>query len=292
MDLFSKYQKISIYKLYVFIKLISYNNIAKTARDLKITPFKLRNGIVSIEKSIGSELYVRNKKEFTLTLEGERFANFCRNSSKSFKFLEKENALDEDELVISTYRGIAQSILPEALIKFYSKHPKIRLVILAGIEHEEFIDPKIDVLISSPLNNRTDLQIRHLATYPYYLYASPSYLKKNGNPKNLNELSDHQIIRFKKMKYTTKSIFTEILPFIETTDYGLIYQLTKNGIGIAPIPFSRLHKNDLSDKKLVKVINGEKLTDFSVFYITRKFSSKVNLTNDLLDCIRETLLNH
>ncbi len=292
MGILSNYQKISIFKMFVFNKLLLYNDVVKTAQYLKIPPFKLKNDLISMEKTLEVDLFIRNKKNFTLTLEGEKFANFCKKSANAFKCFEKDTALDDEELVISTYRGIAQAILPEALTKFYLRHPKIRLVIMAGIEHEEFIDPKIDVLISSPLSNRIDLQTRHLVTYPYYLYASPHYLKKHGSPQTLEDLSDHNIIRFKRMKYTTKSIFTEIVPYIEAADYGLIYELTKKGIGIAPIPISRLHKDDLSDKSLVKVINGEKLTDFSVYYITRKFSRKVNLTNDLLDCIRETLLNH
>lgn len=289
MDTKNTYKNISLYKYFIFNKVLYYKDTAKAARHMRIPHFKLKNDLISIEKALGVDLFVRNKVSFTLTSEGEKFASISKNIARELDVLDIDSNSREGKLVIATYQGVAQNIFPKVLAKFYSVHPKVELVVLAGIENEEFLDPAIDVLISSHLSNRVDLHAKHLSTVPYYLYASPLYLEKYGTPHTLEELHNHKIISFSKMKYSNISPYIEIKPYIESIDYRVIYTLVKDGRGIAALPTSRLQKDDLCDKKLIKLMNGEKLTDFSIYFVTKRFSNKVNLTNELFDCIREAL---
>lgn len=283
------YNKISLYKYYVFSKVIHYKDLLKTARYFKIPLFKLKNDLSSLEKTLGFNLYERHQKEFTLTTEGEKFAAFSKNMVNNFHYMAEEKNIEEETLTISTYHGICETLLPKALAKFSQRHPKVRLKVLAGVEHEDFMAPEIDVSISVYLTNRSDLETNHIDTHPYYFYASPEYIDRNGEPNTYEDLKKKKIILFKRMEYKTEINFKNFEPYIKTTSYDLIRKLLILGCGIAPLTNSRLQNNDLSAKKLIKVFGGLKCTDSSIYFLTRRFSKNKSLTNDLLDCVRETL---
>lgn len=283
------YNKISLYKYYVFSKVIHYKDLLKTARYFKIPLFKLKNDLSSLEKTLGFNLYERHQKEFTLTTEGEKFASFSKNMVNNFHYIAEKRNIEEETLTIAAYHGVCERILPQALAKFSRRHPKIRLRVLAGIEHEDFTNPEIDISISSFLTNRSDLQTNHLDTLPFYFYASPDYIQRYGEPMTYEDMENHKIILFKGMEYRSEYKVKNTIPHIETTNYDLIYKLLLLGCGIAAIPNSRLQKSDLSGIKMIRVVSGRKCTDFSIYFLTRRFSKKAALTNDFLDNIKETL---
>lgn len=283
------FNKISLYKYYIFIKVISYKSIQRAARHFDIAVFKLKNDIISIEKALGVELFERNKKEFVLTEEGKKFASLARSLFDEFGQLKKDRVPEDEELVISTYYGFAETVLPQALAGFSKRHPNIRLKVLAGIEHVDFTDLDIDVLIAAPLSNRVDLRSMHLVTSLYQFYASSDYLKENGVPESIDDLMNRKLILFKRMKYQQNSVLGKLQPNIEAANFGFLFKMCKFGHGIALLPNSRLQNDDSYDKTLIKILGDEVHVDFSTHFMVRRFSHKSHLMNDLFECLIDVL---
>jgi DNA-binding transcriptional LysR family regulator len=284
---FDQFQKILLHKYYIFDCIVRYKSASKAARHLGVPAFKVQNDLKSIEKSLGYELYVRNKRDFVLTLEGEKLAQFSKKMVEEFEPLRQATEPKEEELVISAYHGISEKILPKAIIKFSSLYPHVRLKILSGIEYADFTDGNLDILLAGHLTNRADLQAIHMITESHFLYAAPEYLKRYGTPQSCEDLLDHKMILFKGIDYTPKEIFEKMNSLILSTSMGFIYSLTKLGHGIAPLPISRLTEEDLSDKKLIRILDGQIVHNVSVYFLAKRFSNKAHIVNNFFDCVNE-----
>lgn len=289
MDNSDRLNKISLRKYQVFSKILEYKDIKKASRHFKVPPFKLQNDIKSLEKTLGTDLYERNKNEFTLTIEGQKFAHLTQKIVRELPQIKKKKMPENQELVISTYYGIAESILPKALALFSKRHPSIRLKVLAGIEYDDFTHPDLDILIAAPLSNRADLKSAFLISYPYHYYAKSEYLKEFGTPNSFEDLRNHRLILFKRLQQKSNSSLEQLEPTIHSANFGFIYKMIKLGYGIGFLPISRLQKHDLSANKIVRLSIEKDAMDFPVHFLSRKFSEKAHLTKDLFECIINTL---
>jgi DNA-binding transcriptional LysR family regulator len=284
---FEQFQKILLHKYYIFDCIVRYKSASKAARHLGVPAFKVQNDLKSIEKSLGCELYVRNKKDFVLTLEGEKLAQFSKKMVEEFEPLRQATEPKEEELIISAYHGIAEKILPQALMKFSHLHPHVHLKVLTGIEYADFTDNNLDILLAGHLTNRADLQAVHIITESYCLYATPEYLERYGTPRSPEDLLNHKMILFRGIDYTPKEIFEKIEPMIVSTSMGFIYQLTKLGHGISFLPISRLTEEDISAKKIIRILDGQILHNLSAYFLAKRFSSKAPLVNDFFECLKD-----
>lgn len=284
-----RFNKISLRKYQVFSKILEYNDIKKASRHFKAPPFKLQNDIKSLEKTLGINLFERNKEEFTLTNEGQKFAHSAQKIVGKIHQIQKKRISESQELVISAYYGVAESILPKALTLFSKRHPTVRITVLAGIEYDDFTRTDLDVLIAAPLSNRADLKSTYLGVSPYYFYANSEYLKKFGTPNSFDGLKKHRLVSFKRLLHKTNNSFEQLKPNIQSSNFGFIYNMIKLGYGIGLLPISRLQNHNLSAKNIMKISIEEEYMDFSIHFLSRKFSEKAYLTKDLLECIMEIL---
>lgn len=204
--------------------------------------------------------------------------------------MEDEQKPISQELVIGTYHGFSEIAMPEIIQQFNLLYPDVQLQVLSGTEYVDFIQNELDVVIGAPIHNRGDLTNSYMDAFPHYLYASSGYAKKFGLPKTLKELPNHRLLICKDTPYIP-DVFKNITPYIEATSFGFLYEMMKKDIGIAVLPKSRLHKLDLSGNLVLPVLNDTKCFDGFTSFITRRFSQKASLTEDLLKIVKSVLTN-
>ncbi len=74
----------------------------------------------------------------------------------------------------------------------------------------------------------SNLYARKLNEHQPELFASPEYLEKMGQPKNLNQLNDHKLISIGKFNL----LGTMFYPTIKANNMSVLKQLTLEGAGI------------------------------------------------------------
>lgn len=283
---FENYHKISLNKYQLLQYLVKFGDIKKTSRFLKVPPFKIQNDLKSLEKQLGHEIFERNQPEFTLTSEGLKLASIADLITENFPILEENTKETKNELVISTYHGVAEKILPIAIKSFIKQNPTTLLNIIATTE-EDFTDPELDIAIASPLSNRGDLTMTSLDDFPYFLYATKEYLNQNSEPKTLKDLAHHKIILFKGLVYKSKEIPIDIDFDIECSNFGFIQNLIQMGYGIGILPKIR-PKTEKTN--LVPVLESTFKISSPLYFITRKFSPKTNLIMDFMVCVQNAMM--
>lgn len=134
-------------QLHYITKVAQTGSISKAAEELRISQPSLSQMIKSIEKSIGTPIFNREKYPATLTYAGEKYLEAAT------KILSIESKLADDlneilsenkgriRLGISMHRAIA--FLPEILKKFKQEYPYVEVDIhevgSAGLENQAYL---------------------------------------------------------------------------------------------------------------------------------------------------------
>jgi DNA-binding transcriptional LysR family regulator len=271
----------------LFNQIVRYDSVEAAAKVLKIDEAKINNDLNLLEKSLGADLLLRNHQKVILTAEGKKFADFSRRIIDNFQLLGGKLPKQTEDLVIGSYYGLSEQILPEIVSKFSQKHPEVRLYVLAGVEYVDFTHNDLDVLIGPLPKNCSHLQIKPLKDNPHFLYASADYIKKYGEPLSINDFKNHKLLLFENQEYYPPEIFERTKPALVSTSMKLLYELAKSGYGIAALPSSHLQQDDLYGNRLVQVIKGMQCSSSLVYFITRETSSKLYLLESLYNMAQE-----
>ncbi len=90
--------------------------------------------------------------------------------------------------------SFAQRMIIPVLPQFLAQHPKLKVDLVLTDSMQDLIDEAIDVAIRfGPFGNST-MVARRIGATRRMVVASPSYLEKNGYPKQPTDLLDHQIV--------------------------------------------------------------------------------------------------
>jgi DNA-binding transcriptional LysR family regulator len=104
-----------------------------------------------------------------------------------------------------------------------------------------------DIAIRMQPPTQADLVQRRLLTVHNHLYASPTYLKRHGTPRNLADLQDHKLITYGEdtpppvteinwLQKAGRAQGIELNPVLTVNNiYGLLLAV-ENDVGIASLP--------------------------------------------------------
>jgi DNA-binding transcriptional LysR family regulator len=124
--------------LYTFVQLAKYKNFTQTAGKLYVAQSTVTNRIFELEEELGQKLFLRNKKQLSLTPEGEHFLEYAmRILELEAQAMKEIGALNhfKHSLRIGTTNTIYDCYLEENSVDFIQKHPDIKLNITISHSH-------------------------------------------------------------------------------------------------------------------------------------------------------------
>lgn len=280
--------KISAQKCLILNTLVRYGNVSTAAKALKLPVSKIHNELKAIEKAIGNPIILRDKRKIVLTPIGAKLADFSRIVVESLKYLDESVDLGEiTDINIATTHGLAETFLPEILVKFHEEYPKVNINLFSGLEYLDFTQQDIDVVIGPALDNRSDLTKTHFCDFTYAFYASKDYIARKGMPQNLNALASHEVAMFKGVSLFPKTVKASFNVVLSSTNYRAILECTRQGIAIGFLCKEFLEHGIYSDKNLVNVIPNFASDPVRMHFMSRKFTNKSVLINKLLGIATE-----
>lgn len=244
------------------------HNITVAARKLYISQPALSRLILDLERSLGTDLFVRDRGNLHLTQAGEVYLRGCRDVLAISKSVSKEisdlNNSQGGKLVLGVTSLTGEFLLPHILNTFEQKFPHVELVLAEermNVLPEMVKNGKVDmalvyqtidedleyhlllnntVYIQVPpffLNRRTDWKpgIQNPAIAAELLSGQPMILLKKG--RGMREVAEHFMIQ-------SKISFGKV---IETENIHLASGLVCLNRGFTFIPsiaIHRLFKND------------------------------------------------
>ena len=187
-------------RLKAFYRVARVKNFTKAAEVYYVTPGALSKAVKALEEELQVQLFSRNNNTLQLTVEGERLftaaARILKESTLATDQL--KSLVDENTGNIDIYstQGFSSMYLSKYIHEFLNQYPDIKLSVksLTNLKQSEFLSNGI--AIHPYIKGLQGYEQIFLTSFTFKLYASKSYLKKNGVPRSLDDLDHHRLIAY------------------------------------------------------------------------------------------------
>jgi len=183
-----------------FVAAAEAGSLSATALLLDSNQSTVGRHIDALESALGIKLFHRSVKGLRLTEEGQAVfeqAQHIKNSVvKIQRLLQGGEETASGTVRLSLPEGLGQEVIIPALDRFYQQYPDVKLIFNVSASTANITQGEADVAVRLFRPEEADLVIKYLSEMKLGLYASKSYQKNFGLPKQLKELRKHKVITY------------------------------------------------------------------------------------------------
>jgi len=181
--------------LQVILKVAEFKNITKAAASIDMRTATASAAIKRVEAALGVDLFIRTTRQLKISTAGERYIPQCQQALLMLEQAKRNMRDDLDivdgELRIAISSDLGRNLVAPWLDEFVQNHPKVALKLNISDSNIDFYRDSVDVAIRYGSPTDSNLYGFKICNVPGLLCATPQYLKDNGTPKNLQDLSEH-----------------------------------------------------------------------------------------------------
>lgn len=185
-----------------FVRTVELGSLSKAAEAQQISPQAASKALGQLEKHLGVRLFHRTTRSMSLTEEGQRFLEAVRPSLNGLQLaLQSARKTREDisgPLRIVGPRTVLQPILGSVLDEYCRLYPEVQPDVQFDDRLGNWVEERADVGFRLGHSPQEGLIARRLFGMQLIICASPSYLRKHGVPRSLNELESHRCSAFRR----------------------------------------------------------------------------------------------
>jgi DNA-binding transcriptional LysR family regulator len=237
-----------------FTRTAELGSFAAAAKELNVSAVAVSQNISRLEQSLGVRLFARSTRALQLTAEGEAFLDQCKAPLALLDAACKEISSDArstaGKVRASVVSPLATLYLIPLLPEFFKRYPDIQLELELSEDSTSLIAKRFDVGIRVGVLNDAAFVARPLGPLNLLLCASPAYLKANGVPKAVDDLSKHAFLQLQitgqeqatpVFVQTSKGAesrmqMLQFAPRFVCNDFNSLLRASIDGIGIAQLP--------------------------------------------------------
>ncbi|MDN3219742.1 LysR family transcriptional regulator [Pseudomonas nunensis] len=280
----------------IFTRVVERGSFSAVARELGLSQPTISKQIGSLEKRLGGRLFARSTRNLSLTDEGQRYYEHCRqilaavdNAEHSFLTGQERVA---GPLRIASSGSFGRIQIAPRLHGFLQKHPEVTIDLQLSDENVDLVSEGIDVAVRIGELKDSSLIARQIGLTKRRVFAAPGYLEQNGVPATPDELSAHNCLVFNQLEHFDSWRFehagewqsVQVKGNVRSNNSEAIRQMVLSGLGLSLSP-SWLFREDLQAGRVVAVLDGYTpswLPIHAVFPPDRRQSARVRAFTDYL----------
>ncbi len=260
--------KMDMNDYFYFVHVVEKKGFSPAGRALNIPKSRLSRHVNQLEEKLGVRLIQRSSRHFNVTDAGEALYLHARTAideieAANVAVKQQANTLT-GTVRLSCSVGMAQFAICEIVSNFLKDNPKVEIVQQVTNETVDLIEAGVDMAIRAHTGQLPDSSLiqRHLAPAVWGLFASPSYLEKNGMPTTPEELEGHSGL---KLGWKPE-VGHWALRDLDGSDFSIPYQpclcsddmvtlkhAASTGLGIIGLP-TYICRDDVKVNRLVRVL--------------------------------------
>lgn len=283
----------------LFCSAAEYGSFTAAAKAIGVTPAAVSRSVSRLEERLGARLFVRTTRQVSLTEDGRRYFEQCRQALSQLVDAERSltglQSMPSGVLRISVPTTYGHHRLLPLLPKFRARYPDVRVDVHISNRNIDFVDEGYDLAIRAREPADSSFVARKLEDAELVVVAAPAYLARAGTPGTVAELVHHDCINF-VLPSTGRAVpwlFREKAKVIEVATVGsyCLYEdilagvtLARSGAGLFQAYRFTVEK-ELRANTLVEVLSthGGCSRPFSVLYPhSRHLSQRVRSFVDFL----------
>ncbi|RAS28830.1 LysR family transcriptional regulator [Paraburkholderia bryophila] len=183
-----------------FVQTAEASSFVAASQRLGVSPSAVGKSVARLEQHLGVRLLQRSTRRVSLTDDGERFYERCRQILDALNEAESmmldANAVPRGRLRVSLPTIGYRFLLP-ILPAFAERYPEIDLELDFNDRIVDVIEGGFDAAIRSGNLADSQLMAKRLGPFRFVLCASPGYLQRRGVPLTPADLAEHACLRFR-----------------------------------------------------------------------------------------------
>ncbi|MFT0533660.1 LysR family transcriptional regulator [Castellaniella hirudinis] len=246
----------------LFVEVVKAKGFRSAANAMDMPNSTLSRRIAELEKSIGLRLLHRTTRKIELTEAGliyfERCKRIVDEARLAHEQLGEMLAQPSGVLRASLPVDFAVTYLAPLIAEFASRYPGITFDFDLTARRVDLVSEPFDVAIRMGESENSQLIARTLATLTPYLYASPGYLERSGEPDKPAELEQHECFNILRASTWTlhagkKTAKVSVGGRFSLNNVGMLRRLATLDLGIILLPEEAV-ADELASGKLRRIM--------------------------------------
>ncbi|MCY1083222.1 LysR family transcriptional regulator [Archangium lansingense] len=243
----------------LFVAVAETGSFSEAARKLGLPKSSVSRGVVSLEASVGTQLLHRTTRHVSLSTAGaalyERAAPLLASLKEAVGSLPEREEAPSGELRLTAPHDMGATFLSEVIARFTARYPSVRVDCRLTNRNVDLVAEGFDLALRAAGTKLADssLMVRRLGALDVQLFASPMYLARRGTPRTPEDLTEHDFVAFRGLKYLSELGISEKHARVLADDMLFIREAVKAGAGIAVLP-TFLAQADVTSGQLVRVL--------------------------------------
>lgn len=268
----------------VFCRIVELGTFAAVAREMNLSAMMISKYMAQLEKSLGVVLLNRTTRSLTVTEAGESYYNRSKQLLEDFHDLEVSTAglgsTVKGELKINAPIDFGGLYMIPAIDTYQKLYPEVKIQMTldnkpVNLRQGDF---DISILVTDILDQ--GVVAKKITQTELCTYASDDYIKANGSPQTLEELSEHRCLLYMNTPHGGQWLFndngTQVKiknNWVFSTNNGrALCEAAALGMGIIQVPkLSVVYY--LDKQQLVEVLPENRVYPLLVYatYLQRRF---------------------
>ena len=283
-------------KLRIFHAVAAAGSFTHAGETLDLSQSAVSRQISALEQDIQAPLFHRHARGLILTEQGDTLYRAVRDVAQRLEAarvrLADSRERPSGELRVTTTMGIGTNWLAPRLGEFLELYPDIRLNVILTDDDLDLGMREADVAIRVREPVQPDLIRRRLFTMHFHAYASPPYLKRNGQPRDLNDLERHRILVYgvsagsylqniKSLQTAGRDAKAPRVAAMTINNLTAVWRAVQSGVGIAVLP-DYLMAGDSALVRILPEADMPELDCYLVYAEELKNVARVQVFRDFL----------
>jgi len=283
-------------RLKVFHAVAEAGSFTHAGDALNLSQSAISRQISALEGELGTPLFHRHARGLSLTEQGESLYRTAHEVSAKLAMTEavlgEARERPTGKLKVTTTVGFGSTWLTPRIGEFLELYPEVNVDLVLDDRLLDLSMREADIAIRMQPPTQADLVQRRLLTVHNHLYASPTYLKRHGTPRDLADLQQHKLITYgedtpppvTEINWLQKAGRKQGLDLVPTLAVNNIYGLllaVENDVGIASLPDYMIAEHP----KFIRVLPDVAAPSFDTFLVypdELRETKKISVFRDFL----------
>ncbi|MDR6816018.1 DNA-binding transcriptional LysR family regulator [Neorhizobium sp. 2083] len=252
--------------LYFFVQAVEHGGFSAAGRRLGVPKSTVSKRVAELEDRLGVRLIQRTSRSFSLTDLGRDFYRHAQASVIEAEMAQTivRTHLGEPSGIVRMTAAVptAQFVLADHLAELSMLYPKLHLSLHVSDRFVDIVQEGFDIAVRShqaPLPDSTLLQ-KKLATHPFFVVASPDYVRIHGEPLRPEDLDAHRAVTAGQTDNTWRlasgageEVAANPKPVFSADEPMVMMKAALAGLGLTCLPIS-VCRGALAEGRLVRLL--------------------------------------
>lgn len=186
--------------LRIYVKVATLSSFVRAAEQLALPKASVSTAIQRLEAEVGVRLLHRTTRTVRMTPDGEQFLERCQlllaDAEELQTLFQQAPGRLSGRLRVDLPTGFARHVVIPRLPEFLAAHPLLEMELSSTDRRVDLVHEGFDCVLRVGQLHDSGLVARRLGELRLSNLASPDYLRAHGEPKTLDDLQHHRLVRY------------------------------------------------------------------------------------------------